>query len=102
MVNIMVRQNGKYYGPKVNNMDIDFEIVEHIGIITPASRYHPWNKEINVVSWNGGEAKIDIREWNNDHTRMKKGLTLKKEEFFNLLEVGREYVNNAENTDTEE
>ncbi|WP_286962002.1 MULTISPECIES: YdbC family protein [unclassified Lactococcus] len=98
----MVSRNGKYYGPKVNNMNIDFEIVEHIGIITPASRFHPWNKEINVVSWNGGEAKIDIREWDSNHTRMKKGLTLKKEEFFNLLEIGGEYFNNVESTDTEE
>ncbi len=39
--------------------EVRFEILEHIGIIS----IHPtgWNKELNIVSWNGGQPKYDIR-----------------------------------------
>lgn len=92
----MVKAGGKYYGPKVKNMDIEFEIVELIGVLTPASRFNSYAKEVNLVAWNGGEAKIDVREWNNDHTRMRKGLTLTKAEFMTLLELGEDYKNKPE------
>ncbi|MCI5840240.1 MAG: PC4/YdbC family ssDNA-binding protein, partial [Peptoniphilaceae bacterium] len=44
-------------------------------------------KEINLVSWNDGEAKYDIRNWNPEHSRMSKGVTLTKEETKILKEV---------------
>ena len=48
-----------------DNAQITFEIVEKIGVITE----YPtgWNREINIVSWNGNEPKYDIREWSPDH-----------------------------------
>ena len=39
-----------------------------------------WKKEINIVSWNKRPAKLDIREWNADRSKMKKGITLNREE----------------------
>ena len=33
-------------------------------------------KEVSIISWNGNEPKIDIREWDADHGRMSTGLTL--------------------------
>lgn len=33
-------------------------------------------KEINVVAWNGGKPKIDVRDWNSAHDRMSRGITL--------------------------
>lgn len=32
------------------------------------------------MSWNGNEPKYDIRSWNEDHTKMGKGITLTDEE----------------------
>ena len=59
--------------------DIKFEILEHILDLTePNSR--GYTKELNIVSWNGNMKKYDIREWNEDHTRMGKGVTLSYEE----------------------
>lgn len=46
-----------------------------------------WTKEANIVSWNGGPEKVDIRRWNPDHTKMSKGITLDKEEASELSEV---------------
>ena len=37
-----------------------------------------------MVSWNDREPKYDLREWNPDHTRMGKGITLTEEDI-NML-----------------
>ena len=66
------------------NGKITFEIVEHVGVI---DRGTDWTKELNVVSWNGGAPKFDIREWNEDHTRMSKGVTLTAEQAAALCEL---------------
>ena len=58
--------------------DITFEIVEEIGVLSENSK--GWRKELNRVSWNGGEAKIDLRDWSPDHEKMGKGITLTDEE----------------------
>ena len=58
--------------------EIKFDIVRKIGALGPAGQ--GWQKEVNLVSWNEREPKIDIRDWNEDHTRMGKGLTLTKDE----------------------
>ena len=60
-----------------DNAQITFEIVEKIGVITE----YPtgWNREINIVSWNGNEPKYDIREWSPDHEKMSRGITLKED-----------------------
>lgn len=47
----------------MSNIDnsISFEIQERIGTIA----VYPtgWSKELNLVSWNGGAPKYDIRDW---------------------------------------
>ena len=54
--------------------EVRFEILEHIGIIS----IHPtgWNKELNIVSWNGRAPKLEIRDWAPDYSKMSKGVTL--------------------------
>lgn len=68
-----------------DNTQITFEIVEKIGVITE----YPtgWNREINIVSWNGNEPKYDIREWSPDHEKMSRGITLKEEELRTILHL---------------
>lgn len=58
--------------------ELKFEIIENLGVLSITS--NGWRKELNLVSWNDGEAKYEIRSWNPDHTRMSKGITLSKEE----------------------
>ena len=65
--------------------DIKFEITEHIGVLSEGSK--GWTKEINRVSWNDREPKVDIREWSPDHTKMGKGITLTDEEAQKLKEL---------------
>ncbi|MGX8773894.1 MAG: YdbC family protein [Bacillota bacterium] len=64
-----------------NNTEVTFEIMEHIGVLdTYDNREQAWTKEVNIVSWNGGPAKIDIRDWSADHERMSRGITLTEQQ----------------------
>ena len=64
---------------------IKFSIEKHIGVLSTSSK--GWQKEVNLVSWNDRPAKVDIREWDEDHEKMGKGLTLSKEETEKLIEL---------------
>ena len=59
--------------------DITVEIVGHIGMAG--------SKEVNLVSWNGKLAKVDIREWYDDHEKCGKGITLTDAEARELYEA---------------
>lgn len=61
-----------------DNREFGFEIKEHIGVIAQYSS--GWTKEVNLVSWNGGQPKIDIRDWDADHEHMSKGITLTEQD----------------------
>ena len=65
--------------------EITFEVEEHIGVIaiTPTG----WKKELNMVAWNGSPAKFDIRDWDDDHTHMSRGITMNKDEVKVLSEL---------------
>lgn len=65
--------------------DIKFEIVEHIGVLSENNK--GWKKELNLISWNEREPKYDIRDWDQDHVKMGKGVTLSKEELDRLKEL---------------
>ena len=58
--------------------DVRYEMVEHIGVLN--HKDSGWTREVNIVAWNDGKAKVDIREWDPEHTRMSRGLTLLEEE----------------------
>ena len=63
--------------------DIKFEIVKTLRIIGESAK--EWKKEVNLISWNGRSPKIDIRDWNKNHEKMGKGITLTKEEASKLF-----------------
>lgn len=58
--------------------EVTYEITEELGVLSENSR--GWTKELNMVSWNGAEAKFDIREWDPDKKRMSRGITLSWDE----------------------
>ena len=45
--------------------DFAFNIKEHIGVINTYST--GWSKELNLVEWNGNNARFDIRDWEPSH-----------------------------------
>lgn len=70
--------------------DIKFEIKETVGVIAESAK--GWKKELNLISWNGKQAKYDLREWSPEHEKMGKGVTLTSNE----LKVLKELLNSIE------
>ena len=62
-----------------NNDEVHFDMIEHIGVFGTRPETG-WTREANIVSWNGGAAKVDIRDWDSEHIRMSKGITLYEDE----------------------
>jgi hypothetical protein len=58
--------------------DLKFEIKRNLGVLAENSK--GWRKEVNIVSWNDRKPKLDIREWDEQHDKMSKGLTFTREE----------------------
>lgn len=64
---------------------IAFEIIKQIGVISESPT--GWKKELNIVKWGDREPKYDIRDWDKEHERMSRGLTLTEEEAVKLSEL---------------
>ena len=65
--------------------DITFTLIRHIAVLS--SGKSGWTKELNLISWNGGEPKYDIRQWAPDHAKMGKGVSLSREEAEELKQL---------------
>jgi hypothetical protein len=65
--------------------DLVFEIKKNIGIIGEGTK--GWKKEVNIVSWNQRKPKLDIRDWNDTHEKMGRGVTLSREEVAELKKL---------------
>ncbi|KRU30553.1 transcriptional coactivator p15 [Clostridium sporogenes] len=65
--------------------DIKFEIKDKLGVISESPK--GWAKELNLISWNGKQAKYDLRDWAPEHEKIGKGVTLSAEELKSLKEI---------------
>lgn len=65
--------------------EFSYEIVKNLGILS--TNKSGWNREVNVVRWNEGKRKIDIRDWAPDHSKMGKGCSMTAEEVAILREI---------------
>lgn len=68
-----------------NSGDIEYKVVDKVGVIANYST--GWNKELNIISWNGGNPKFDIRDWDQEHEHMSRGVTLHEKEAARLMEL---------------
>lgn len=64
-----------------------FDIRQNLCVLAVGSK--GWRKELNMVSWNDREPKLDLRDWSPDHKKMGKGVTLTEAE----LESLKAYLN---------
>lgn len=67
--------------------EFKYDITEEIAVLSDKNGY---TKEINMISYNGAEPKVDIRNWSIDEDgekRMGKGITLSKEEAMALRDA---------------
>ena len=73
---------------------ITCEIVRSIAVLSENER--GYTKEINLVSWNGGEPKYDIRNWHPGRERSGKGITLTEDEAVALMQALKEVFGDDE------
>ena len=66
-------------------MAFSFKVVKEIGVLSEGPG--GWQKELNLVSWNERDPKDDIREWDANHEKMRKGVTLTTDEVAELKEI---------------
>ncbi|MFL0250678.1 YdbC family protein [Clostridium neuense] len=65
--------------------EIKFDIIKNIGILSEGNK--GWRRELNIISWNGRKAKLDIRDWDETHIKMGKGITFSKLELKQLKDI---------------
>ncbi len=65
--------------------EFKYEIKEELGVVSETGK--GWSRELNLISWNDGAPKYDIRDWAPDHEKMGKGISLTKAELENLYEI---------------
>ena len=51
-----------------------------------------YRKELCIVDWFGKGLKYDIRGWNDDHTKMTKGISMTEEELRELVEAAEQVL----------
>jgi hypothetical protein len=74
----------------MQKQSISFEIIDSFGVLSESPK--GWRKEVNLVSWNGGKPKYDIRDWAPDHSKMGRGITLSAQEMDALKKVLEEKI----------
>lgn len=65
--------------------DLKYEIINRVGIV--GEQTSGWKKELNRISWNGGEPKYDLRDWSPNHDKMGKGITMTEAELRSLKAI---------------
>lgn len=73
---------------RVSKKELSFEIKKHLAVLSKTEA--GYSKELNLVSWNGGKAKYDLRMWkqNEDGTKNPlKGIPLDESELEALIEA---------------
>ena len=68
-------------------MTVTWALEKHIATLSTSPK--GWTMEVNLISWNGQPAKIDVRDWSPDHDKMGKGITLTEEQAKSLLNALR-------------
>lgn len=70
--------------------EIKSDIIKNIGVLSEGAK--GWKREVNIMSWNDRKAKIDIRDWDESHVKMGKGITLSKDE----LKLLKDFLNQVD------
>ena len=65
--------------------EFKYEITERIAVLS--QNPNGWERQLNMVSWNGNPPKYDIRDWSPDGSRMAKGISLTEEELKTLKDI---------------
>lgn len=71
-----------------------YEIIRNIATLSTYRNMNgdKWAKELNIISWSGKDCVLDIRDWNEDHTKCRSGITLTVKEAEHLVKGYEAYI----------
>lgn len=69
--------------------ELSYEIIKDYGSFGEGK----WQKHLTLMKWGDNEPKYDLRTWNEDMTKMGKGITLSKEDIFDLAGILEDVLN---------
>ena len=74
--------------------DVTFEVKAEIGELSDG-------KKVRIVSWNGADGKVDIRNWveKDGDVKAGKGICLTNDEAKKLVELLGDYLNDEDDDD---
>ena len=70
--------------------EFTYEVTERIAVLSTNAR--GWERQLNMVSWNGAEPKLDIHDWSPDHSRCTSRGTFTHEEARVLIKLLKKEV----------
>lgn len=62
----------------MSDRNITCTITKPVAVLSESGK--GYTREVNFISWNGNDSKLDIRDWAPDHERSLKGLTFSEEQ----------------------
>ena len=81
----MAYREYRNYDSNRDRRKVKYNLIERIGVLS--TKDTGWTREVNIVAWNDGEAKVDIREWSPGRDRMSKGITLPHDDAERLVRL---------------
>lgn len=65
--------------------EFKYDIIKELGTLAEPEK--GYDTVVNVISWNDGPPKIDIRKWSKDRQKMGKGISITVDECYVLKEI---------------
>lgn len=79
------KRTGRKAAVAKGDREVTFDIKQQLAVLSISNS--GWQRELNIVAWNQGLERFDIRDWNKEHTKMSRGIGLNKIEVKNLLDA---------------
>lgn len=64
---------------------IQCTLKHHLGKLRESEK--GWSREVNIISWEGAQSRLDIRDWSKSKDRSSKGVTFTRAEVERLREM---------------
>lgn len=74
-----------------NNDELSFKVIKDFGAFGEGK----WQKHLTYIKWGDNEPKFDLRTWNEDMTKMGKGVTLDSSDLFDLMGLIEEALDSS-------
>lgn len=69
--------------------EFKYDLYSEVAVLSETER--GISTEVNIISFNEGKRKLDIRKWDKKNDRMLKGIALTKAEALLLLETLKDF-----------